>query len=153
MKFETTSSSQTKKIAGVLAKEILASRSNRRGALVFALVGDLGSGKTTFTQGLLAGFGIKKKITSPTFVIMKSYKLQAKSYKLAYHLDCYRIKKPSELGILGIKEILANPENVVLIEWPERIKKILPKNTVWINFEHGKKENKRNIIIDPKNPN
>lgn len=148
MEFKTTSSAQTKKIAGLLAKEILASPSRARNALVVALSGDLGSGKTTFTQGFLRGLGVKNKITSPTFVLMKNYELRSKNYgryKKIYHADCYRIKKPVELSSLGFKEILADPRNIVLIEWPEVIKRVLPENAVWIKFEHGEKENKRTI--------
>jgi len=155
MKFKTTSSAQTKKIAGLLVKEILASPLSTRNALVVALSGDLGSGKTTFTQGFLRGLGIKNKITSPTFVIAKNYKLpsfakatagkKTLNYKHAWHFDCYRIKKSTELSILGFKEILSDPQNIILIEWPEVIKKVLPKNAVWIKFEHGEKENKRII--------
>ncbi len=155
MEFKTTSSAQTKKIAGLLAKEILASPSRARNALVLALVGDLGGGKTTFTQGFLRGLGIKNKITSPTFVIAKNYKLktwnlkpEAQKYKHAWHFDCYRIRKPAELFSLGFREILADPQNIVLIEWPEVIKKVLPKNAVWIKFEHGDKENTRTIKIN-----
>lgn len=157
MEFKTTSSAQTKKIAGLLAREILAKKSDRsrtptavgeKNALVLALFGDLGSGKTTFTQGFLAGLGIKNKITSPTFVLMKNYELRIKNYgkyKKVYHADCYRIKKTTELSALGFKEILADPQNIVLIEWPEIVKKVLPKNAIWIKFEHGEKENKRTI--------
>jgi len=101
----------------------------------------LGSGKTTFVQGFLRGLGIKKKITSPTFVI-------AKNYKQAYHIDCYRIKKADELLKLGLREVLENPQNIVLIEWAEKIKKILPKNFVWLKFEHGPKENIRVIRLN-----
>ena len=96
-------------------------RSNLKSALIFALTGELGSGKTTFVQGFLRGLGVRKKITSPTFVITKSYKLKAKSYQTVYHIDCYRIKRPSELLKLGIKEILNDSRNIVLIEWAEKI--------------------------------
>lgn len=152
---ETNSSGQTKKFAGLLAREVLSARIKRKNALVLALSGDLGSGKTTFIQGFLRGLGVRRKITSPTFVITKSYKLKAKSYKLGYHIDCYRLKNPKELLGLGLKEILNNPENIVLIEWSERIfvsngKRFLPKqgltlpkNLIRIKFEHGKKINKR----------
>ncbi|OGM89040.1 tRNA (adenosine(37)-N6)-threonylcarbamoyltransferase complex ATPase subunit type 1 TsaE [Candidatus Wolfebacteria bacterium RBG_13_41_7] len=176
MKFKTNSLTQTKKIAKLLAKEITTKKSDRsrpiylsdsetgrrtptavgeKNALILALVGDLGSGKTTFTQGFLRGLGIKNKITSPTFVIVKKYKIpsfadttagrQNTKYKYAYHFDFYRIRKPVELFSLGFKEVLADPRNIVLIEWPEIVKKVLPKNSIWINFEHGEKENKRII--------
>lgn len=153
-KLLSRSSNQTKKFAGSLAKKISKAKFNSRGAVVLALRGNLGAGKTTFTQGFLRSLGIKKKITSPTFVLVKCYKLNAlcsmlhaSCHKFAYHIDCYRIKKTKELIDLGLKEIFNNPQNIVLIEWPERIRKILPKNTIWINFEHSKKINERVINI------
>ncbi len=145
--YKTNSSKQTQKIAADLVKKFLRGRA-QKSALVFALQGDLGSGKTTFVQGFLRALGIKKKITSPTFVLFKKYLiLQSPNFPIIYHVDCYRIKEPKELLDLGFKEILSNPKNIVLIEWPERIKKILPKNSVWLKFEHGKKENQRIIKI------
>lgn len=166
--YKTTSSKQTKKLAGFLAKKFLyshgririaearAKRAQRRAirmpknALILALQGELGSGKTTFIQGFLRGLGIKKKITSPTFVLVKNYELRIKNYgkyKHAYHIDCYRIKKASELLKLGLKEILGNFQNIVLIEWAEKIQGALPKNTIWLKFEHGSKENIRVIRL------
>ncbi|NCO15556.1 MAG: tRNA (adenosine(37)-N6)-threonylcarbamoyltransferase complex ATPase subunit type 1 TsaE, partial [Parcubacteria group bacterium] len=71
-----------------------------------------------------------------------------KNYKQAYHIDCYRIKKADELLKLGLREVLENPQNIVLIEWAEKIKKILPKNFVWLKFEHGPKENIRVIRLN-----
>jgi len=116
----TKSSSQTKKLGEKTAL-------NRK-ASVFALIGDLGSGKTTFAQGFAKGLGIKDKILSPTFVIMKKY-------DHFYHIDCYRIENKKELLDLGFKEIISNPKNVVIIEWAEKIKSILPKDTVFIEFK------------------
>lgn len=144
--YKTASRAATKKFA----KKILASL-KRRGpsdnAVVFALSGDLGSGKTTFVQGFLGALGVRPKITSPTFVLIKRYKIKNLKFKNVYHIDCYRIKKPRELLKLGLREILADPQNVVLIEWAEKIEKALPKNSIWIKFEHGKKENQRTIRI------
>ena len=148
MIYHLKSLKDTQKLAALLAREISKTRFKKNQAVVLALKGNLGSGKTTFTQGFLKGLGVKKKITSPTFVIQKNYKLKAKSYKLAYHIDCYRIKKSQELLILGIKEIFDNPKNIVLIEWPEKIKKILPKERFDLRFEYGKKENERRIVIN-----
>jgi len=144
--YKTNSSNQTRKIAANLAKKILKKRATKN-ALVFALLGDLGSGKTTFVQGFLRSLGIRKKITSPTFVIFKRFKIKDLRFKNIYHVDCYRIQKPNDLLALGLKEILENPQNIVLIEWPEKIKRILPKNTIWLKFEHGEKENIRGIRI------
>ena len=129
--FKTKSAQETKKIAKLLAQEI--SR-----PVVLALTGDLGSGKTTFIQGFLKGLGVKKRITSPTFVIMRTY-------NLVYHIDCYRLSKAKELLKLGFKEILQSPKVIILIEWAEKIQKILPKNTIWLEFKHGKKPNERVI--------
>ena len=137
----------TQRSARLLAKKLTKKKLRQQGALILALTGDLGSGKTTFVQGFLRGLGVRGRITSPTFVLMKNYKLKTINYKLARHIDCYRVRKPSELIKLGIKEILSNPQNIVLIEWAEKIKKILPKNTIWLKFDHGEKENQRTIRI------
>lgn len=148
LKFLSHSSRETKKFAGLLAKEILARPPRISSALILVLSGDLGSGKTTFIQGFGRAAGVKKHITSPTFVIIKRFELKnLKTYKLKnlYHIDCYRIQKPKELLKLGLKEILANPQNIVLIEWAEKIRKILPKKVIGIKFNYGKKENERII--------
>jgi len=145
--YKTNSPGQTKKLAGLLAQETLKMRIKKKNALVFALTGDLGTGKTTFIQGFLRGLSVRRRITSPTFVITKSYKLKTKSHQTVYHIDCYRIKKASELLKIGLKEILEYPQNIVLIEWAEKIKRILPKNSIWIKFRHGKKINQRIIKI------
>lgn len=142
----TNSAKETKNLAKILALEAVKTKRNK-GALVFGLVGDLGSGKTTFIQGFIRGLGIKKRVTSPSFLMMRNYKLRAKNYAKVYHIDAYRIKNPKELLVLGLKEILAGPKNLVLIEWADKIKRILPKNAIWINFKYGKKENERVINI------
>lgn len=139
-------SAQTKKLAGIFLKEVLKIPLSKQ-ALIIALSGDLGAGKTTFVQGFLRAAGIKSKITSPTFVLIKNYKLRTTNYNLIYHIDCYRIHKPKELISLGFKEIIKNPKNIILIEWPERIKKYLPKNIIKVKFKHGKKENERIINL------
>lgn len=132
-------------------------------AIVIALCGELGSGKTAFAQGFIKALGVKSHIPSPTFVIFRKYKINLKQLKLknkdylVYHFDLYRIQKSKEIVDLGFsarggpafgwKEIINNPRNIVLIEWPEKIKKLLPKNTVWIDFKHGENEKKRIINI------
>ncbi len=135
------SKSQTQKLAANLAKRLSKIRPERsRRATIIALQGELGSGKTTFVQGFCKALGVRHGVTSPTFIIMRHHMA---ANKHIYHFDLYRIGNAKELGILGFKKIISNPESIVLIEWPEKIKKILPKNTIWINFEHGKKENER----------
>lgn len=123
----TSSSSQTQKIGEDFAKK-LQKDGFRKQAVVLGLTGNLGGGKTTFLQGFAKGLGIKEKILSPTFVIMKRF-------GNFYHIDCYRIGKPKEILELGFKEIISNPKNIVAIEWPEKIKKLLPKDTIFISFK------------------
>jgi len=134
----TTSPAQTKKLGERLAKEVLKKKLEKT-AFVIGLTGELGGGKTTFLQGFAKGLGIKEKILSPTFVIMKKF-------NNFYHIDCYRIKKTKELLDLGFKGIIKNPKNIVVIEWADRVKKIMPKSALWIGFEFIN-EKERKITI------
>lgn len=133
MEILTFGPSQTKKIGEVLAKDILKTSANK--ALVLGLVGDLGGGKTTFLQGFARGLGIKEKILSPTFVIFRKFKIQSSSFYFFYHFDCYRLKRKEEILDLGLEKIISNSQNIVAIEWADRIKKIMPEETLWIEFE------------------
>ena len=141
--------SQTKKIAENLAKKILSNSAKKQNnqAVVLLLYGDLGSGKTTFLQGLAKALKIKEKKTSPTFVILKKFPILNSEFKNFYHIDCYRIENPEEMMELNFKNIISNPQNIIAIEWPEKIKKILPKNRTTIKFSFTNK-NKRKIIIN-----
>lgn len=141
---------QTKKIAADLAKKILRPTPYSLHAKVIALSGNLGAGKTTFAQGFAKGLGIKHRMVSPTFLIFRNYKLNVKSKKRHgfenfYHVDLYRIHNEKELDVLNFKSILHSPFNLVLIEWAEKIKKLLPKDTIWVQFTHGRKQNERFI--------
>ena len=143
----TTSSQETQKIAMNLANQILKMKPRPRSkAFLIGLEGDLGGGKTTFTQGFMRGLGIRKKVLSPTFLIMKRFAIPNSEFSNCYHLDCYRLKKPKEILDLGFKEIIQDPKNIVIIEWAEKIKGLLPLNTVWINFDFIN-EAKRKITI------
>ncbi len=150
--FLTTVPWQTKKLGEILAKEVIKTKSSKR-ALVIGLEGDLGGGKTTFLQGFVKGLGIKERTLSPTFVIMRKSKIPGtrfagveSKFKNFYHIDCYRIEKPKEILDLGFKEIISNPQNIVAVEWADRIRKIMPKNTIWITFQFINK-NRRKIAI------
>ena len=141
----TYSVSQTKNLGKKLAQELLNSLPKEK-ALVIALEGELGSGKTTFLQGFAKGLGIKDRILSPTFVILKNFQLPTSNFKCFYHVDCYRIKKPEELLALGFREIVSNPQNIVAIEWAEKVAKLLPKESIILDFKlKGEKE--REVII------
>ena len=114
---------------------------------IICLSGELGTGKTTFVQGLLKGLKVKGPYTSPTFVIMKKYepKAQSPKPKTIYHIDAYRINEKDILN-LGWEEIIQDKNNIIVVEWAERIKKIIPKNAQWINFSWEGKE-KRKIVF------
>jgi tRNA threonylcarbamoyladenosine biosynthesis protein TsaE len=146
--YRSFSSEETKRFSEKLARQILNSKfqiHGRKHALVFALQGELGAGKTTFVQGFFRGLGLKKGAPSPTFIIMRRTSLRNKKFKNVFHVDAYRLKKTENLTAIGFPDVLANPENIVLIEWAENIKKILPKKTTWLKFHHGKKESERKI--------
>jgi len=148
MEYLAKNPSQTKEIGEILARKILKKKIGKN-AFVLGLEGELGSGKTTFLQGFAKGLGIKEKILSPTFVILKRFSAQggpASGWKYFYHIDCYRIAKPKEILGLRFKEIISNSRNIVAIEWAERIKKILPKSTAIIRFKFID-ETKRKICI------
>jgi len=140
------STAQTKKIAKELAKKILKKRPAKN-AFIIGLKGDLGSGKTTFLQGFGKGLGVKEKILSPTFLIMKKFHVSGFKFHYFYHIDCYRINNPKELLDLGFEKILKNPQNIVAIEWSDKIKKIIKDiraEAIFINFKFISK-NKRKI--------
>lgn len=125
----TNSEQETKKLAQKFAKIFQTG--------VIALIGELGAGKTTFVQGFAQGLGIKEKIISPTFVLIRQHKVP-QTEKILYHIDLYRIEGDKNIKQLGLEEILLNPRNIVLIEWAEKIANLLPKNTTLIKIKKTK---------------
>lgn len=121
----------------------------RNQPLIIALTGELGSGKTTFVQGLAKGLGIKKRVLSPTFIMMRQYAICHMPYAFFYHIDLYRVENEKDVEGLGLEEIWSNPGNVVAIEWAEKIKKILPKRRIDIHFKYLN-NNQRKITISHK---
>lgn len=107
---------------------------NDNGAVIVGLYGDLGSGKTAFTQAMAKCLGVKETVTSPTFVIEKIYKLKNKNFDHLIHIDAYRLKSGDELLRLDWEEIAKNPKNIIVIEWPEKVAEILPDNIKKIYF-------------------
>lgn len=121
--------------ASDFAKEITEKKQKRKGALIIALIGDLGAGKTTFARGFLKGLKVKNKVTSPTFVLIKRYKLPEGDFEEAFHIDAYRLKD-GDLNIIGWKEIKENPKNIILIEWPEKVKEAKIRGVIKIKINH-----------------
>jgi len=111
------------------------------GQVIF-LHGDLGAGKTTLAQGLLAGWGYPGAVTSPTFTLLESYPLGELT---VHHFDLYRMESAQELEMIGARELF-NPESICLIEWPDRAAGFLPEPDIRFNITH--REQARGIKID-----
>jgi tRNA threonylcarbamoyladenosine biosynthesis protein TsaE len=130
MIFRSTSLQETHKIAHDFITNLLPSTH----AVVVGLHGDLGSGKTTFTQAIAKTLGIEETVTSPTFVIEKIYKTKHQAFSHLIHIDAYRLERAQELQHLGWEEIIKNPENLIFIEWPEKVAEILPSDIKKLQF-------------------
>ena len=131
MKYLSRSLEDTKRIA----TDFLNSLERRETGTVIALEGDLGSGKTAFTQQAGAILGVKENMHSPTFVIEKIYEINFKGFTRLIHIDAYRLEKESELLHLGWKEVINEPENLIFMEWPENVPGTIPDNTKRIGFK------------------
>jgi len=137
----TRNSQQTIEFAQRFAKKL-------RGGEVIGLIGELGSGKTTFIKGLAEGLRVDETITSPTFVILKSYPGRIGDKKIEFiHIDAYRIESLDDIKSVGVEDYLGRDDIIVAVEWAEKIKKILPKDTIYIQFKH-KSQNQRGIILE-----
>ena len=123
---------ETRELSSRLARKM----ASKDKAVVLCLTGDLGGGKTAFVQGFAKALGIKEKILSPTFVLMKKFDIpRNKNFKKLFHFDCYRINKPKEILSLGFREIISDPQNIIVAEWAEKIKEVLPSGSMRIHFE------------------
>lgn len=148
-KYITKSCKQTQKLGEEVAQKIL-KQPLEKNAVVLGLMGNLGGGKTTFLQGFAKGLKIKEKILSPTFVILKHFKINksvSKQFRDYYHIDCYRLNDGKDILEMDFKKIIFNSENIVAIEWSEKVKKLLPRDSIVINFKFVDK-NKREINFD-----
>ncbi len=111
-------------------------------AVVLALRGELGAGKTTFVQQLAKQMGIRESVVSPTSVLMKKYALpeglnpmgQKRRFKTLVHIDAYRLDSPKEFAALKPQEFLEDPSVLVVVEWPEKLGAELPAPDLTINF-------------------
>jgi len=120
-----------------VAEKILriAQAQKNESAVVCALHGDLGAGKTTFTQTLARMLGVEEVVTSPTFVVMKNYELANQSFEKLIHIDAYRIEEIDEMRVLGFEELLGEKSTIMCIEWAENIAELLPVHTIHVHFE------------------
>jgi len=149
MKVKTKTDEEMWAFARTLGRQL---RPREKGATILALSGDLGAGKTTFTQGIAMALGIQENVVSPTFVLMRQYRIPAER-KLAWnqlvHIDAYRLGSDKDLAALRFEEFSQNAMNIIVIEWPERIEAAIPKDSIRITFEIGDKS-ERIIQIDYK---
>lgn len=99
---------------------------------LLCLQGDLGAGKTTLTQGIAEGWGSADAVSSPTFVMVNLYR--AEDGSPLYHMDAYRIESLPEAAQIGLDDMLA--EGALILEWPERIEALLPKERIWMTLTH-----------------
>jgi tRNA threonylcarbamoyladenosine biosynthesis protein TsaE len=99
---------------------------------ILCLAGDLGAGKTAFASGIGEGWGVKTPLTSPTFNLVHEHEREADS-QILYHLDCYRLHDPAAADTIGIDDILSG-RGPVIVEWPENIEAILPRERLWIDL-------------------
>ena len=133
--FETKSVAQTHAVARLLWHALKNVLPFDR-ACVIALEGDLGAGKTAFMQGFAKAMGIGQFMTSPTFLLMRSFGIpRMKSVRTLVHIDSWRIQA-DDLLHLGIADALGDPHTIMCIEWAERVKALLPHDTIWVNFKH-----------------
>ncbi len=140
---QTDSPQQTRDFAEIVAKNI-------KNNLVICLEGDLGAGKTLFTQGLCAALNVKETVTSPTFNLMNVYE----GTKRVYHFDLYRLESEDDLYEIGFYEYsdVEGEDEVVLIEWPDRFMDCMPQDYLYIKIERGdildESNTKRRISVD-----
>ena len=117
---------------------------------VILLYGDLGSGKTTFTQGLAKRLGITKPVNSPTFLIVKKYELGIRNQESGrnfYHIDLYRLEDEKGMEGIGLKEILEDEENIVVIEWSEKLEKMVPRQRIELHLRYIQNDEREIIVL------
>lgn len=155
--YHSFSLKETEYLGETIARDVLRAKTRpKNGALIFALRGDLGSGKTTFVKGFFRGLGVKSRVKSPTFIIMRRSAIRGRIFRNVFHIDAYRLRKPAsgkgrdearpdDLFLVDFKTVVSDPGNIIVVEWPENMKGIIPRGARRLEFLHGKKENERTI--------
>ncbi len=106
-----------------------------KGAGIIALFGNLGAGKTTLTKTFAKVLGVRESVKSPTFLIMETYPINFDRFHRFIHIDTYRLDKLEELVNLGFMGLLKEKENLMIIEWPEKITDLIPE-AIRINLKY-----------------
>ena len=117
--------------------EHVSSQKNSK-ATILALSGDLGAGKTTLAKEIARALGVVEHVSSPTFVIMKIYPLDTEicKFKKLIHIDAYRLQSSKELFQLGLEDICADKNNIIIVEWPEYVPECVPDDALWVKLSH-----------------
>ena len=146
-KHTTKNPDETALVAQSLAIEIL-KKGAQKHAVVIGLYGELGAGKTTFVKAFAKELGIKETVVSPTFILERIYRLP-KKYPFSHlvHIDAYRLSGTDETRHLGWDELVSDANNIMMIEWAEKIEKLLPQDAIKISFEHKGKEMREMKIV------
>jgi tRNA threonylcarbamoyladenosine biosynthesis protein TsaE len=131
-------------------KNVLSSCKPGQSACVFALVGDLGAGKTTFSKTFLGELGVEQHVQSPTFSIINSYEIDFEGFTKVFHIDVYRIDNTKELEVLHFADILSDPRHIVVIEWADKVRELIPGDARWMTFEHDTTQTRTVTIHDGK---
>ena len=121
----------------MLALGIALSLTLQKGDVIY-LYGDLGTGKTTLTKGILQGLGFSGRVKSPTYTLVESYPIEDITLQ---HFDLYRLSDPEELEWIGIRDYFSS-DTISLIEWPQKGRGFLPKPTkeIYLDYaDHGRK--------------
>jgi tRNA threonylcarbamoyladenosine biosynthesis protein TsaE len=136
--FDSASEQETLAHASHLGKKL-------QGGEIIELVGDIGSGKTTFVKGLARGAGSRNLVTSPTFTIKQAYKGQIG----LYHYDFYRLEDP---GIMSheLEEAMGRPDTATVVEWAETVEGVLPKNRIRISLVPTSEHSRKIFVEIPK---
>ncbi len=146
----------TENITKQWLQDISAQPKDSGSAIVLGLSGNLGAGKTAFVKAVCKNLGIKETVTSPTFIIMKIYEIPTNSldfpWKRLVHIDAYRIDDPKEIEVLKLEKVIADPKNLILIEWPEKLGHYLDNvashQTIKISIPDDGDQNKREFIFE-----
>ena len=133
MELITKSAQETKGLGKKFADSLI---EGKREFLTLGLTGELGSGKTTFTQGFAEALGVEKRVISPTYILIREYELKGR-FNTLFHIDLYRLQEniENEAKELGITDIWENPGNIVIIEWAEKIADIMPDSAYRADFK------------------
>jgi tRNA threonylcarbamoyladenosine biosynthesis protein TsaE len=144
----STGSQETAAIGRTFAHSLVDSWENgeQPKSHILCLFGDLGSGKTTFSQGFARSLGITTRLLSPTFIIVRRYSIP-NGFRYFYHIDLYRTDSTKELSGIGIEEILVDTNSCVIIEWAEKMKELMPISRYELYFSALKNGSHR-ILID-----